>query len=106
MPTETGAGQETVGACVSLTVTVKEHDGPLAVEQFTVVVPIGKNEPEAGTQVTVPHDPVVVGVWKFTEAPHIPASFGATAFAGHVSGHPSVRMSASSACPPRRRHGP
>ena len=34
---------------------------PLVVEQFTVVVPTAKNDPEAGTHVTVPHTPVVVG---------------------------------------------
>ena len=49
------------GFCVSLTVTVKEQLGPPATEQFTVVVPLGKVEPEAGVQVTVPQVPVVVG---------------------------------------------
>src|SRR5947207_3299793 len=50
-----------VGGCVSLTVTVNEQLGPAVVEQVTVVVPFGKNEPEAGEQVTLPHVPVVVG---------------------------------------------
>ena len=59
--TVTGAGQFATGACVSVTVTVNEHVGPLVVEQFTVVVPTAKNDPEAGTHVTVPHTPVVVG---------------------------------------------
>ena len=55
------AGQVTVGACVSLTVTVNEQLGPVVVEQVTVVVPFGKVAPDAGEQVTVPQVPVVVG---------------------------------------------
>ena len=55
------AGHVIVGGCVSLTVTVKVQLGPLVVVQVTVVVPFGKNEPDAGEQVTVPHVPVVVG---------------------------------------------
>jgi len=50
-----------VGSCVSLTFTVKLQLGPAVVVQVTVVVPFGKNEPEAGVQVTVPQ-PVAVGV--------------------------------------------
>ena len=56
-----GAGQFATGAWVSLTVTVNEHDGPLVVEQLTIVVPSAKNDPDAGTHVTVPHIPVVTG---------------------------------------------
>lgn len=55
------AGHVIVGGCVSLIVTVKVQDGPALAVQVTVVVPFGKNEPEAGAQVTVPHVPVVVG---------------------------------------------
>jgi hypothetical protein len=55
------AGHVTVGACVSLTVTVNEHVGPAVVEQLTVVVPTGNVEPEAGVHVTVPQPIVVVG---------------------------------------------
>ena len=44
-----------------MTVTVNEHDGPLVVEQFTIVVPTAKKDPEAGRHVTVPHIPVVIG---------------------------------------------
>jgi hypothetical protein len=50
-------GQEIVGFCVSLTVTVKVQSGLAIVpesSQETVVVPTGKNEPEVGEQVTVP----------------------------------------------------
>ena len=45
-----------------MTVTVKLHGvaPPLSVH-VTVVVPTGKNEPEAGVQVIVPQVPVVVG---------------------------------------------
>ncbi len=45
----------------AVTVTVNEHDGPAVVEQVTVVVPTGNDEPLAGVHVTVPHVPVVVG---------------------------------------------
>jgi hypothetical protein len=55
------AGHVITGGCVSLTVTVKVQLGPELVVQVTVVVPFGKNEPEAGEQVTVPQVPVVVG---------------------------------------------
>ena len=55
------AGQVIVGGCVSFTVTVNEQAGPAVVEQFTVVVPFGKNEPEAGEQVIVPQEPLGVG---------------------------------------------
>ena len=49
---------------MSLTVMVKVQSGFAAVpdaSQFTVVVPLAKNEPEAGVQVTVPQFPVVAG---------------------------------------------
>ena len=56
------AGQERVGACASLTVTVKEQAGvPPALLQETVVVPMGKVEPADGVQVMVPQLPLVVG---------------------------------------------
>ena len=55
------AGQVIVGACVSLTVTVKLQLGPAPVVQVTVVVPFGNVDPELGAHVTVPHVPVVVG---------------------------------------------
>ena len=48
------AGQVIVGGCVSFMVTVNEQLGPAVVVQVTVVVPTGKNEPEAGLQVIVP----------------------------------------------------
>src|SRR5262245_15739517 len=51
-------GQEIAGGCRSLMVTVNEQDPafPLAsvAEQVTVVVPLGKLEPDGGVQVTVP----------------------------------------------------
>jgi hypothetical protein len=46
---------------VPVTVTSKLQFDPEVVEQVTEVVPIGKNVPEAGEQVTVPQVPVVVG---------------------------------------------
>ena len=55
------AGHVMVGGCVSLTVTVNVQLGPAVVVQVTVVVPFGKNEPDAGEQLAVPQVPVVVG---------------------------------------------
>ena len=63
-------GHVIVGACVSVTVTVNVQLGPAVVVQVTVVVPTGKNEPDAGLQVTVPQVPVVVGALYITTAPH------------------------------------
>src|ERR1700752_3801954 len=48
------AGQTMAGGCVSLTVTLKLQVGPAILVQVTIVVPTGKKDPEAGTQVTVP----------------------------------------------------
>jgi hypothetical protein len=64
------AGQVIVGGCVSLTVTVNVQLGPAVVVQVTVVVPTGKNDPEAGEQDTFPQVPVVVGLGYVTTAPH------------------------------------
>ncbi len=56
------AGQVIAGAWVSCTVTVKEHIiAPIVDVQLTVVVPTGKNDPEAGVQFIVPQVPVGVG---------------------------------------------
>jgi hypothetical protein len=56
------AGHVITGACVSLTVTVKlVNPPPLALVQPTVVTPFGNTEPEAGTHVTAPQVPLVVG---------------------------------------------
>jgi hypothetical protein len=41
---------------------VNEQDGPVDVVQLTVVVPTGKNDPEAGLQLTVPQPALVVGL--------------------------------------------
>ena len=54
-------GHVIVGACVSLTVTVKVHIAPDISEHVTVVVPTGKKLPDAGVHVTVPQGPDVVG---------------------------------------------
>lgn len=53
-------GHVIVGGVLSTTVRVNEQLGPEVVVQLTVVVPSRKNEPEDGTQVTVPHEPPVV----------------------------------------------
>ena len=55
------AGHVIVGGVLSATVTVNEQLGPEIVVQLTVVVPLAKNEPEEGVQVTAPHEPTVVG---------------------------------------------
>lgn len=64
------AGQVITGGCVSLTVTVNEQFGPAAVLQVTVVVPFGKNDPEAGEQLTAPQPPPEVVGANVTTAPH------------------------------------
>lgn len=73
-----------IGNCVSLTVTVNEQAGPAVVVQLTVVVPLGKNDPEAGEQDTVPHPPPVVVGANVATAPHCPASLFLTMLAGQV----------------------
>lgn len=55
-------GQFMAGCCVSLTVIVNEQlseSWPLS--QLTVVVPVGKNTPDAGEHVSVPQVPLVAG---------------------------------------------
>jgi hypothetical protein len=42
------AGQVIVGGCTSLTVTVNVQIDPLPPVAVTVVVPLGKNDPDAG----------------------------------------------------------
>jgi len=54
------AGQVTVGGVLSTTLTVNEQLGPAAGVQVTVVVPTGKNEPDAGVHVTGPQGEVGV----------------------------------------------
>ena len=64
------AGHVTVGEVLSTTVTINEQLGPELVAQLTVVIPLAKNVFEAGEQVTVPHEPPVVGAAYMTIAPH------------------------------------
>ena len=75
---------------MSFTVTVKLQLAMLPAasltEQFTVVVPFGKVDPDAGLQTGVPTPEqlsVAVGM-KFTTAEHWPGSFPWVMFAGHV----------------------
>jgi len=79
------AGQVTVGACVSCTVTVNVQVAPNELVAVTVVVPTGKKEPEAGDTVTVPQVPDVEGAGNVTTAPHWFAAFGTVILAGQVS---------------------
>jgi hypothetical protein len=83
--TVASAGQVMTGGCVSMTVTVNEQVGPVVLVHVTVTVPTGKNEPEGGLQVTVPHVPVVVGAGYATTAPHWLGSLFCVIFAGQVS---------------------
>ena len=78
-----------------MTVTLKEQDGPAFVVQLTVVVPLGKNEPDAGAHVTVPHA-LDVGA-KLTTAPHSPRSFPWVISDGHVITHSDLHLPALSA---------
>jgi hypothetical protein len=83
------AGQVTVGACVSFTVTVNEQvdevPSSLRPVTTTVVVPTGKNDPDAGLALTTPQLPVKVGAGKLTIEPHWFEAFVAVIFAGHVT---------------------
>jgi hypothetical protein len=80
------AGHVMFGGCVSFTVTVKLQLGP-AVVHNTVVVPFGKNDPEAGVHATVPHPPPVVVGANVTTAPHWFASLFFVMLAGQVIVH-------------------
>jgi len=71
------AGQLTVGACVSLTVTVNAHEPVLpeasVAEHVTVVVPFANAVPDIGLQVTPPSPgqlSLAAGVAKVTTAVH------------------------------------
>ena len=84
------AGHVTVGASVSLTVTVKEHvefgSTEFAAVHVTVVVPSAKVEPEAGTHDTVGTGQPwgAVGVAYVTTAEHCPGVLPTEIFAGQV----------------------
>ena len=100
------AGHVTVGACVSLTVTVKEHvefgGTEFAAVHVTVVVPITNVDPEAGTHVTVgTGHPVAVGVANVTAAPHTPVVLLTVMFAGHapITGGIGIVVIVGSAAP-------
>jgi hypothetical protein len=56
--TVTGGGAVIAGFSTSLTVMVRPQLGPAVVELVTVVLPTGKNEPEAGRLVTTPQLPL------------------------------------------------
>ena len=86
------AGQVTVGAWLSVTVTVNAQEGPAVVEQLTVVVPTANVDPEAGVHVTVPQLPVVVGAAYVTVAEHCPAAAGTETFDGHVMVHTAAQV--------------
>src|SRR5713101_475794 len=76
------------GASLSRTVTLKLQLAPLLSVQVTGVVPTGKNDPEAGLQVTGPHIPLVVGGAKLTTAPHRFGSFTWVILAGQARVQP------------------
>ena len=76
-------GQVMAGGWLSTTVTVKPHEGPAVVVQLTKVAPTGKNVPERGLQVTMPHEPLVTGA-KVTMVPHWPGAVACVKFAGQV----------------------
>jgi hypothetical protein len=61
--TTSDVGQaDKVGGVLSTTVTLKLQLCPAVVDTLTTVVPIGKVEPDAGVDVTVPHSVLAVGV--------------------------------------------
>ena len=87
----TFAGHVTVGACVSLTVTVNVHvvfgSTPLLAVHVTSEFPTGNTVPEFGTHVTTgTGHPVATGVANVTAAPHTPGVLLTVMFAGQVIG--------------------
>jgi hypothetical protein len=62
---------------------VNEQLGPAAAVQSTVVVPFGKNAPDAGLQMTVPQPGLAVGA-KVAIAPHRFESLALLMLAGQV----------------------
>ena len=85
------AGHVTVGACVSLTVTVNVHvvsgATPFDAVQVTRELPTGNTVPEFGRHVTTgTGHPVAVGVANVTAAPHTPGVLLTVMFAGQVIG--------------------
>ena len=92
------AGQVMVGGSTSLTMMVKLHVDVLpaaSVEvEFTVEVPTGKNDPEAGTDTTVAEQLSVVVTEKNTVAPQSPGVAFMLMFAGQeiTGGSTSLTM--------------
>jgi len=83
--TTLSTGQEIVGAGVLATVTVKLQVGPAPEETLTVVVPIGKVEPELGFAEIAPQSPsTLMAEAKFTTAPLGPVAV-AMMFSGQLN---------------------
>jgi uncharacterized membrane protein YeiB len=72
-------------AVAGFTVIVNVQDGPVVLFTVTVVVPNGKTLPDAGEDVTVPHEPEVWNGPKLTMAPHCPGSLDTTISSGQVT---------------------
>jgi hypothetical protein len=68
-------------------VIVNVHSGPAGSVHVTVVVPTGKNDPDAGVHVIGSHVPVVVGAGYWTTAPHWLGSLETVMFDAHVGTH-------------------
>jgi len=60
VPVVMSAGHVMTGASVSSTVT-RNSQMVVPSEMLTVVVPTGKNDPDGGSDVMIPHDPEVIG---------------------------------------------
>src|SRR6266511_3141488 len=89
LPTTMLVGQVIFGGSESLTVTVNEQlellPAPSLAVQVTVVVPVGKNEPEAGLQTTMTPGLLSVAVTEYvTTAEHSPGSVPFTRSTGQV----------------------
>src|SRR5437763_895091 len=83
----TEARQVIEGGRLSLTVTTKEQPAPTLLVQTTEVLPLAKELPEPGVQVTVPQFPVRVGAANVTVAPHCPGAVVVTMSAGQDTVH-------------------
>jgi hypothetical protein len=68
-------------------VTVNLQKSPVSLTTVTGVVPIGKNEPEAGVAVKVPQFPDPTAFGNVTIAPHWPASISTVILEGQLMVH-------------------
>ena len=80
-------GHVMTGRSVSLTMILNVQATTPLVVHLTVLVPIGKNEPESGVVETTPQLPLSVGAGNVTNAPGWSGAVEAKTVAGQLSVH-------------------